>query len=823
MNPPPANSNAAAAGPQACQPPAPLPGTSPAGTAYTARELAAALGISKQAVHKALKDTPATVRLVDGNAANAWPLAALPAEWQAQLAALCERGGWRSVHHLLTQPSQGWEPPLPLRDCAPAAVEKAIQLRTALAGALARRNDLPGPELAALGLADYQKTFGHVITARHWWNLLHRTLERAGTDEDFQRLELYLDERPPRKVEAEPVPEVQAEADRLHRLRVAASLCVNPTALTDAEQRTLWEAACATLAAELELGEPPHKVRRTVLDFLWRHTPGLAATEAALRVAFVRKFNRWRDAGFQTVALADKRADANRRRALPVSQEDLDTLIGYTVFICDGRVSQGVRECLQQGRVSEALLGRILHNPASKSYVPTWLRDRVKHEVAMLRDVHHGPTKTRDNGAYLDRCWDSVAALDWYCADDCTLPVYFYVPDTKAKGGFALMRGQFLLMIDTRSTAILGYALMPERNYNARVIRTLVTRTADTYGLPRQGFYFERGIWKDAKILTGDKGETAVEWAQAEQGLREFGLRFMHAIRARSKPVERVLGALQSYMESEPGYCGRDERHDGFESFARLKREVESGKTSPEGRLYTMEQWDARLGEICARYNAEPQRGKHTGGLSPEAALEKHQRTGDPTVRFDARCRYLLAHHKRPVRVTVNGITLRFGKQTFNYRNARTGQLRGQTMLAWFNPEAPELLTVTDMDRGNAFCVERSQSVPALDATEEQLAQELGRIEEHMGYATTRHRILKPKFALSFRTNVVSPAVQEIGETITAARQQMTTESATRTKARKVAASVGMRPENLRRPDQIEAAEELSRLLNEVETPETNA
>lgn len=776
MNPPPANSNAAAAGPQACQPPAPLPGNSPAGTAYTAKELAAALGISKQAVHKTLKDTPATVRLVDGNAANAWPLTALSAEWRTQLAELCERGGRRSVHHLITRPEEPWEAPLPLRECAPDALEKAMNLRAALAGALARRNDVAGPELAALGLLDYQRTFGHSITVQHWWGLLHRTLKRAGAREDFRALELYLDERPARLAEAQPMPAAAVADARLHRLHVAASHCANPTAPSDAEQQSLWEAACATLAAELELGEPPHRARRAVLDFLWRHAPGLAATPEALRVALNRKFERWRKGGFASVALMDKRADANRKRTLPVSQDDLDTLIAHTVFVCDGRVSQGVRECLQQGRVSEALLGRILHNPASKSYVPTWLRDRVKHEVAMLRDVHHGPTKTRDNGAYLDRCWDAVAALDWYCADDCTLPVYFYVPDPKAKGGFALMRGQFLLMIDTRSTAILGYALMPERNYNARVIRTLVTRAADTYGLPRQGFYFERGIWKDAKILTGDKGETAVEWAHAEQGLKEFGLRFMHAIRARSKPVERVLGALQSYVESEPGYCGRDERHDGFESFARLKREIESGKASPEGRLYTMEQWDARLGELCARYNAEPQQGKHTGGLSPEAALEKHQRAGDPTIRFDARCRYLLAHHKRPVRVTANGITLRFGKQVFNYRNARTGQLRGQTVLAWFNPDAPELLTVTDMDRGNAFCVGRSQSVPALDAPEELLAAELGRIEEHMGYATTRYRILKPRFALPFRANVVSPRVEQLGAAIAEKTEAIATE-----------------------------------------------
>lgn len=739
---------------------------------YTAKELAVALGMNKRTLLRRLENTPAVVRMVDGNLANAWPLAALPAEWQAKLAELCERGGYRSVHHLVTKPGEQWEPPLTLGECAPAAVGKATKLRTALAGALARRNDTTNGELLALGLADYQKSFGHVVTPQHWWGLLHRTMQRAGAREDFRALELYLDERPARKPEAQPAPTVEPDAARLHRLTVAASHCANPTALTDAERRSLWEAACATLAAELELGEPPHKARRLVLDYLWQRARGLAHSEAALRVAFVRKFNRWRDAGFQPVALADKRAEANRKRTLPVSQEDLDTLIGHTVFVCDGRVSQGVRECLQQRLVSEELQGRILHNPASKSYVPNKLRELVKHEVKMLRDVHHGPVKTRDNGAHLDRCWDSVAALDWFCADDCTLPVYFYVPDPKARSGFALMRGQFLLMIDTRSTAILGFALMPSRNYNAATIRSLVTRTADNYGLPRKGFYFERGIWKDAKILTGDKGRTEVEWADAEQGLREFGLRFIHAIRARSKPVERVLGALQNYMEGEPGYCGRDERRDGFESFARLKREIESGKVSPEGRLYSKDAWVARLGELCDRYNAEPQQGKHTGGLSPSAALEKFQRAGDPTVRFDARCRYLLAHHKKPVKIGEKGITLPTG----TYLNTRTGELRGQMVLAWYDPESPEIITVTDMERRNPFCVERQQSVPAFDAPEEQIDQEMGRIEAHMGYATTRYRILKPKFDLPFRSNVVSPGVERLGTHIAEQTRAIATE-----------------------------------------------
>ncbi len=48
-----------------------------------------------------------------------------------------------------------------------------------------------------------------------------------------------------------------------------------------------------------------------------------------------------------------------------------------------------------------------------------------------------------------------------------------------------------------------------------------------------------------------------------------------------------------------------------------------------------------------------------------------------------------------------------------------------QTVLAWFNPEVPENLTVTDMNRENAFSVDRSPRVPAMDAPAELLEEEI--------------------------------------------------------------------------------------------------
>ena len=121
-----------------------------------------------------------------------------------------------------------------------------------------------------------------------------------------------------------------------------------------------------------------------------------------------------------------------------------------------------------------------------------------------------------------------------------------------------------------------------------------------------------------------------------------------------------------------------------------------------------------------------------TGGLSPNnEAFEQFANLADPPAKFSGACRYLLAHQRRAIRVTENGITFRLNKEVFNYRSADTGKLRGQTVLTWFNPELPEILTVTDMDRKNPFTIARTQEVPAMDAPPELLAQELERIAQH--------------------------------------------------------------------------------------------
>lgn len=768
---------------------------------FTAAQIAAALGKAKRTVLATLQGiAPSGQVIASGNAAQGWTLAALPARLQVELAETAKAKHYRSPEHLLAMPPENWKAPLPLAQVSDQSLDRAAKLQRALTQILSLQSDLsrPSAELEQIGLDDYRREFGYTITARALRALVKRTIARDGGAENFARLELYLDERPARKV---PLPSAPRPGDEVEfrELRDVLSTFKNATAPTDAEISYLWLRAFEVYEAKLESGAKAKRVQRALVRFLFAVMPSLAKHEAALRKTFKRKLARWQDGARQIEVLNDQRAEnSGHHRAPELTEEDRDALIAHAVLNCDGRVSQAWRELCQRNALSAPLLSYYLSNPASKSYCPARIRDAVKHEVAMMEDIHHGPRQDKLNGAHLLRDWSGVAPMDWLCADDATLEVYFYIPD--GKGWFTLMRGQCLLMIDTRTLRVLGYALHAETNYNARVIRTLITKVCDEHGLPRKGFLFENGIWK-SRILKGSAEAGPFSWSETELGLRSLGLRFWHSRLPRSKPVERVIGAIQDLCEGERGYVGPDEMHERFERVQKAKLMVAAQHVHPLEHFYSFEQWEARLGEICAQYNSNKQDGKMTGGMSPDDAFERFEKRDDPPTKLPAGCRHLLSHHVRPIRVTGNGITLRFGKQVYNYRNEQTGRWRGQQVLAFFNPELPEIITITDTNRQNPFTVERTQEVPAMDAPAELLEQEMERINAHMSYGRTRYRTLKAKFSVPFRRAIADHNTVNLGVEIAtqqnAVQSRQAEKAKSQTRVRKIARANGIRPELL--------------------------
>jgi hypothetical protein len=568
---------------------------------YSAAQIAFALNRSKRGIIQALENVAPVPKVIRGQQTHAWPIAALPVSLQESLRNAANQKRCRNPETLLQMPCKRWEPPIPLAEIAQSNLDHAAKLQTALRPLLERQHDLSltEAEFENLGVAEYKKVFAHTISSRHWRRIFNRTIERDLGSEEWSRFDIFLDERPARKQKALSL----RAPEEFQALQQAISVFSNPAAPTEKETDYLWLRALDFYGEKIAAGKTSKQAKRLLFPFLEKYAPFLAPTRDALLKAFNRRKEKLEKSGGNVSAIADQRG----QKSISISQEDVDKIIAHARLRCGGRVSQAWRELCERGELSEATLSRYLANPKSKSHVPKTIRDLTTNEIRLLENIHHGPRQHKLNGAFISRDWSDVRGGDWWNADDCTLPIYYYVPD--GKGWFTLMRGQFLLMIDLRTTQILGFALQSERNYNARVIRTLITRVCDNHHLPRKGFYFENGIWRNSKILKGDSSDAAaMPWGETEVGLQEFGLKFVHAKLPRAKPIERVLGMMQDLMEGDLGYAGRDERHDRYERFQKLKLQFEAKKIHPAGHFYDLDQWENRLHELCEQYNATPEK-----------------------------------------------------------------------------------------------------------------------------------------------------------------------------------------------------------------------
>jgi len=782
---------------------------------FTAAQIAAALRRPKRSVLDSLRRTPSIgTKIVHGNEARAWSKEALP---QNILAALDDVASQRktTVDALLAWPPPFWQPRYPLSQLCEQTIERASMLKRSLAPALARLNDenITNADVERLGLEDYRRVFGHSISARHWRRLFRRTLNRDGGAENWGRLEIYLDESPARK------PELRKRAPytptALLPLQDLISSFAKPAEPTDLEKDCLWIHAFEHYEREAERTGKSRAVKRTILKFLFEDASFLGRSEKGIKVQFDRKLKRWITGGRVPAAIADARRKNPGRPAPKFSEEEEHALIAKSLR-SGGGLAQAWREFREKGLFNGGLSQHYTSTPTTKSYVPGRVRKLIANKIKMLRDHHHGPRQAKLNGPYINRDPSTFNAGDWFQADDCTLPNYYY---TESDEGFQLVRGQFLAMCDVRTTFILGYVLIPQRNYTAHHIRNLTTVVADRYGLPRRGFYYENGMWKNARLLHGRRDE--IDWFQTEMGLRGLGLQFCHAKLPRGKVIERVFGLLQNHLESEPGYAGRDERHDKFERVQEQISLVRRGKAPPEDFFLSEPEYLKRLERIVRIYNEERQEGKYCPGLSPREAFEKFHGE-EPRIRLGPSCRHLLATHKMRVRSGRNGISFRFGREQFTYKSKETGALRGEELIVWFNVENPSAISVTNLkeDPRTLFTVEREIKVPGMDAPPDVLEAALAQNEAHEAYRKGLYRAVSQNFSTGFagrmfRQNLIDHKTAELGE---AMREKQAEIKRAKLEKKKRAAAIERKAARLgippgvmsRRPDAEEGVEEMT-------------
>ena len=332
-------------------------------------------------------------------------------------------------------------------------------------------------------------------------------------------------------------------------------------------------------------------------------------------------------------------------------------------------------------------------------------------------------------------------------------------------------------------------------------------------------------MWKTAHILKGKKVGNEIPLEETEQGLSEF-VRFKHAQTPRAKVIERIIGILQNEMEPLPGYVGRNEMTDKYERVQKKLLKAKSGKITYDSFLLSKEQWVDVLEKVCERYNDEPQEGQ-LKGLSPREAFENFFDYTNPLVKLPGHLRYLLANHRKPIKVTKNGIRLKFKGESYWFRNDRTGELIGRTVFAWYETEeeVPYSITVTDLKKENFIEVEREYKPPSMTATSEELGRAQAQVEAHNSYPKTLYRIIQPRFKnndMMFRPVVADTKSIELGRSMDAGRKQAKSEREQKTRLvkqiKKHQRERGMIPSaQVRNPERVKRGFELIELADKME------
>jgi hypothetical protein len=757
--------------------------------AFTAAQIAAALGKHPQVIRRWLNGVaPDGRRVVRGKSTAVWRIDSLPVFVQERLQQITQQRGFRSIDDLLGKPD-AWQPEIPWNEVCSEQQEQALKLQRALMPVIERRKNslLDDAELQAIGARQYQVEFGRAIKAEKWRYLFDRTLERDRGFEQFHRPELFLPGNLKRSVPAARSTGDDADFEPLN-------FCIgnfgDPQNPNTTEIDALWIEA-VELFSELAAAEKPTKAKRRLLGFLWRRAPFLAKSKNALRVNLDRKTKAWRETkGDETALLDGRQLKRGARRAESIPQPDIDRLVWHSAHNCGGRTAQAVRELGQLGErsgLSAQTLDLINTPHSNKTHVNRRLFSTVHGDVKLIAPHLLGKKAKDDATPSLRRDYSRLRSMHVLTADDFTMPVYMFVPD--GKGWWILTRGQCLLMIDVRSLKIIAFSLQPERNYNSLVIRTLMNRTCRQWGLPLV-WYLENGIWRCAKMVKGAPREWSEgkSWGEIKPGWSQLGVKFIHAKKARSKPAELVGGLLQNLMERVPGYCGRDERRDCPEDTRRNKLAVEARRVEPHGLFLSFNAWQDELGKLVESYNRTVQQGRILAGMSPDRAFESYWPHDDPPTKFDASCWHLLAHYVSERVVGVDGVSFKIGGTSCIYRDENSSALRGQKVLAWLDPECPELLGVTDLNGRNPQLIQRAGAVDFLasldhDGEDGRTAYqtEMAKAAGHNSYPRARYHVLKAAFEPTFRKNFVAPATAHVAETFQAGREQIQQTEQTRT------------------------------------------
>lgn len=796
-----------------------MPGNRPVDQVHTAADYARALGVSRVAVHKRLRACDAVeVRTPSGQMGKAWAITFLPEDYRQRLQERAMQTGCGSIERLMQVGPEPWQPafgsaPVKLSDLADHCIQTAQDIRRAIREPLRSYRDgkLARADFEAVGRRDYQAVTGKSISAPAFRRIVDRIAARIRLPEDIDRLEVYLPAKLARKQASKPATVEPFVANDFPEVRERLDRIADPLNPSKEELVDLWDAVCTTAIAATR----QDATRAALLDLLWNSPVELSSSRHGLRQQLSRKWQAWLDGEGKSSVLKDRRG----RERWEMPEEDYKLILARVVEH-NGKVQTGIKAAILRKELSPETMARMPRHDVEQVHLPKRILRALKREADNLLPYHRGPREHIRQGAYIKRDWSKTYSGDHFEADDVTLNHYYY---ERTPEGLKVMRGQCLLFCDRLTGLILGFVLHSEQQYNARIIREGILHVSEQWGLPREAFFFEQGIWQ-ARMIAGSS-KTEVGFEQTERGLGEIGIKVQcaRAANARSKVVENIIGLVQTRMQHLPGYAGRNEMVEKFERVQRNIRNVRNGKTPPERCFMEKRAYADALVEVIKEYNQVRQYGR-LQGFSPEEAWQQRFNTDQPLLKLTPETRFLLANHRKPVRVTRNGVRLTLRGQSIYYRARDLGRLIGQEVIAWYRTDEdfPASITITDTDYCNPMQLEREVEVDATHASPEDLRSAYAQVSEMNRYARDLYRTIKPRFRADQYLrgpDSVDIETEELGRAIDegqqAAKDEQRRDTTSRAKVRRHARESGFAlPANHRNPqEQAASARELDELM----------
>ena len=649
--------------------------------ALTVAQIASALGKRPTSVRKLLIQYPATAKtVVAGKVVAAWHLGALPEDLHLALQSTARTGGFDSIRTMFSANAPHWQPAIPLAEISDECLNAAAKLREALLPTL-RRGMLATTqaEVTKDGINDFERVFGHRISSSSLYRLVARTARRDSGLNSYERLELYLPERPQRR-QSTPPPETMFSSilDVINSGTMETIQGDKMVTVSNAER--VWRRAFEILK---EIGDQKKNARK-LRDFLFIHAPSLAPTRAALKKIFHRRRAAWKsgkpfdgraknksDVGDITRQIRDLKwfipagrffyLLTNRTHnsgslpeaikcvlslpAVPTGWPDdlrrnlLKKLELEELPTCPAPLREEIlqREKNYQPLVPESIARQIRVNAAIVGYF------RSPREWSLNNLSAPGSQRRRFNMEAGRR--EAMAPGDWFGGDDATPGIAVCVPcegietPTSQKFGVSLGRFQWLAYHDCRTDKILAwdYVVRPRGSYRSEDILNGMGAVLRTHGIPRGGFQFEGGTFA-AKLV--------------KQAIKSLGCEHWQAHSPRTKSIESVFNRVWTRLAVQFPHADMGRYRNENEANCKLYEACKAGHKDPRRYFPKIALLMEAFDEIVKAHNAKPIDSSQYGRWVPDDFFDRATKE-KPLRPFSPEMEWMLAPYS--VERTVRG------------------------------------------------------------------------------------------------------------------------------------------------------------------------